>query len=139
MGDNFGMTRRAILLVITTSTRLLTAAPPQTTITVTVKNQYGKPVDNAAVILDFLGSRQITKLGRRKATHWEVRSNQDGVAKFPPVPQGTLQVQVVGKNYQTFGTKLDVDQEQKAVEVVLNPPQKQYSAHDPEAETNSPK
>ena len=103
----------------------------KTTIIIEVKNQFDKPVDNAAVILDFLGSHQITKLGKRKPIHWEVRTNQQGVAHFPPVPYGTVQVQVVTKKYQTFGEKFELDTEEKKIEVTLNPPQSQYSAHPP--------
>lgn len=109
----------------------LAATAPETVITVVVKNPYDKPVDNAAVVMDFLGSHQIAKLGRRKRTHWEVHTNEQGIAKFPAVPQGTLRVQVIATNYQTYGDKIDVDQEEKRVEVKLNPPQPQYSAHPP--------
>jgi hypothetical protein len=115
------------------------ASAPQTTITVTVTNQYDKPVDNAAVILDFLGSHQLTKLGKRKPIHWEVHTNLHGVAHFPPVPQGTVQLQVITKNYQTFGQKFDIDTDQKSIDVKLNPPQKQYSAHEPLKPADEPK
>ena len=115
------------------------ASAPQTTITVTVTNQFDKPVDNAAVILDFLGSHQVMKLGKRKPIHWEVHTNLHGVAHFPPVPRGTVQVQVITKNYQTFGQKFDVDTDQKSIDVKLNPPQKQYSAHEPLKPADEPK
>src|SRR5579875_598410 len=115
------------------------ASAPQTTITVTVKNQFDKPVDNAAVILDFLGSHQITKLGKRKPIHWEVHTNLHGIAHFPPVPQGTVQVQVITKSYQTFGQKFDLDSEEKTIDATLNPPQKQYSAHPPLKPADAPK
>jgi uncharacterized GH25 family protein len=107
---------------------LLIAAAPQTAVNVTVKDKFDKPVDNAAVILDFLGSHQITKLGRRRQTHWEVHTNQEGLAHFPPIPQGTIQLQVVAKNHQTFGKKFDIDTDQKTIDVKLNPPQEQYTA-----------
>ncbi|MDQ2777299.1 MAG: hypothetical protein M3Y57_20635, partial [Acidobacteriota bacterium] len=90
-----------------------------------------KPVDNASVILDFLGSHQFTKLGKRKPIHWEVHTNQSGVAHFPQVPQGTIQLQVVAKEYQTFGNKYEIDVEEKMIDIKLNPPQEQYSAHPP--------
>jgi hypothetical protein len=116
-----------------------TASSPETTLTVKVKNQFDKPVDNASVIVDFLGSHQIMKLGKRKPIHWEVHTNLQGVAHFPPVPQGTIQVQVVTKQYQTFGEKFDVDTDQKTIDVKLNPPQKQYSAHPPLKPADEPK
>lgn len=118
---------------------MLLAASKQTTIKVVVTNQYDKPVENAAVILDFLGSHQITKLGKRKPIHWEVHTNQEGIAHFPPVPYGTVQLQVIKQQYQTYGNKLDVDTEEKTVDITLNPPQKQYSAHPPLKPANPPK
>lgn len=116
-------------LLFTCSTAI--AATPETTIIVTVKNQFDKPVDNASVILDFLGGHQVTKLGKRKSVHWEVHTNQQGLAHFPPVPQGTVQLQVVTTKYQTFGQKFDLDSDEKRIDVKLNPPQKQYSYHGP--------
>jgi hypothetical protein len=118
---------------------LLVADSPKTTIKVKVKNQYEKPVENAAVILDFLGSRQITKLGKRKPIHWEVHTNMEGLARFPPIPQGTIQIQVITKRYQTFGQKYDLDSDEKTIEVKLNPPQEQYSAHPPLKPAEPPK
>ena len=117
----------------------LPAAAPQTVISVTITNPFDKPVDNAAVILDFLGSHQFTKLGKRRPIHWEVHTNQDGKAHFPPVPQGTIRLQVVAKNYQTFGEKYDVDADQKTIDIKLSPPQEQYSAHPPLKPADGPK
>jgi len=115
--------------------------PPQTTLTVSVKNQFDKPVDNASVILDFLGSHQIIKMGKRKSVHWEVHTNLQGIANFPPVPQGTVQLQVIKKNYQTFGEKFEFDTVERKIDIKLNAPQQQYSAHPPlkPADTEQPK
>lgn len=114
-------------------------AVPQTTIVVNVKNTFDKPVDNATVILDFLGSHSVQKLGKRKAVHWEVHSNQEGVAHFPPVPQGTIQIQVIAKGYQTFGDKFEVESDSKGIAVTLNQPQQQYSSHPPLKPADAPK
>lgn len=115
------------------------AEAEKTTIWVEVKNQYDKPVDNASVILDFLGSHQIHKLGKRKPIHWEVRTNQQGLAHFPPIPSGTIQLQVITRKYQTFGEKLEIDGAEKRIPIKLNPPQSQYSAHDPLKPADPPK
>ncbi len=123
------MTFRLAALLFLVLCFTLLASTPQTTISVEVKNQYDKPVENAAVILDFVGSHQIMKLGKRKPIHWEVHTNLEGVAHFPPVPQGTVQLQVIKSDYQTFGNKFDVDSTEKHIDIKLNPPQKQYSAH----------
>lgn len=141
MGDNAGMKVGAWLipigLVFTAATGL--ADDKKTTIRVVVKNQYEKPVENAAVILDFLGSRQITKLGKRKPIHWEVKTNQQGTAHFPPVPEGTVRLQVNMQRYQTYGENMDVSGEEQLVSITLNPPGKQYSAHPPLKPADAPK
>jgi hypothetical protein len=126
----------AVLCLAVTFAR---GAEQKTTIKVVVKNQNDKPVENAAVILDFLGSHQITKLGKRKPIHWELKTNQQGIAHFPPVPEGTVQLQVITQRYQTYGEKLDVDGEEKTFNITLNPPQKQYSAHPPLKPADAPK
>jgi len=133
------MKLRVILLVSMIASFTLRASAPQTTLTIAVKNQFDKPVENADVILDFLGSHQIVKLGKRKATHWEVHTNMQGIAHFPPIPQGTIQLQVITKKYQTFGNKFDLDTEAKTIDVKLNAPQQQYSAHPPLKPADAPK
>lgn len=117
----------------------LAADDQKTTIRVNVKNQYDKPVENAAVILDFLGSHQVIKLGKRKPIHWEVKTNQEGTAHFPPVPEGTVQLQVISSRYQTYGEKLEVAGGEKTLDIKLNPPQNQYSAHPPLKPADAPK
>jgi hypothetical protein len=120
------------LLVLTVAAAIsLVADPQKSIIKVEVKNQFDKPVENASVILDFLGSHQIAKLGKRKATHWEVHTNQQGIATFPAVPYGTIQLQVISKKYQTFGDKFELDSDEKKFDIKLNPPQSQYSVHPP--------
>ena len=120
-----------LLTISGAAATLLVADPQKSTIRVEVKNQYDKPVENASVILDFVGSHQMAKLGKRKSTHWEVHTNQQGIATFPPVPYGTVQLQVITKQYQTFGEKYELDSDEKKFDIKLNPPQGQYSAHPP--------
>ena len=118
---------RALILSIALLVPLLGA--DMTTLTISVKTPGGKPVEGASVIVKFVKGHSITKLGKKIRTEWELRTNQDGLAKIPPIPQGTILVQIIAKGYQTFGQNFDVDEEQKTLEIALNPPQPQYSAH----------
>jgi hypothetical protein len=128
---------QTLLVLLTLTTPLVFAARPTTEIRVEVKDPRGKPVERAAVILDFLTShRQVFKLGRREARHWEARTNLEGVAHFPPIPQGTIRVQVIAKGFQTFGDNIDSDDEQKTIEVTMKPPQKQYSVYGPGSDSS---
>jgi hypothetical protein len=134
------MKSRIVLLALALAgAGLLSAETQKTTIHVVVTNQYDKPVDNAEVILDFLGSRDITRAGFRKKIHWEVRTNQEGKAHFPPIPEGKVQLQINNRNYQTFGEKVDIAGEEQVLNIKLEPPQKQYSAHPPLKPADSPK
>jgi hypothetical protein len=107
----------------------LLADPPMTRITVEVKNPAGKPVDRAAVIVRFIEGRSVAKFGKAIKKQWEMRTNQEGLARMPALPQGKILVQVIAKGYQTYGQKIDIDEEEKTVAVTVNPPQPQYSAH----------
>lgn len=107
----------------------LWADTPMTKLNVEVKTLGGKPVDRASVIVRFVEGRSLVKLGKKIRTTWEVRTNQDGIAKIPAIPQGKVLVQVIAKGHQTFGETFEVDEEEKTIPVKLNPPQAQYSSH----------
>jgi Carboxypeptidase regulatory-like domain len=105
------------------------AGPPKTTLTIEVTNQDGKPVDRASVIVKFVRGHSVAKLGKADKTSWEMKTSQEGRVTIPPIPQGTILIQVIARNYQTFGGNFDVDEERKTISIKLNPPQSQYSAH----------
>jgi hypothetical protein len=88
----------------------------------------GKPLDRADVIVRFVKGRSAFKIKKIRTT-WEMRTNQEGLAKVPEIPQGSIKVDVIAKGYQTFSQTYDVDEEEKTIEIKLNPPQEQYSAH----------
>lgn len=105
------------------------ADPPMTSLRVEVKTLSDRPVDRASVVVKFVEGRSKAKFGKKIVTTWEIRTNQEGVAKIPPIPQGKIQVQVIAKGYQTYGELIEVNEPEKTVEVKLKPPQQQYSAH----------
>ncbi len=100
-----------------------------TRLNIQVTSLGGKPIDRADVVVRFVKGRSKLKLGRKIRTTWEMRTNQEGIAKVPEIPQGSILIQVIAKGYQTFGQTFDVDEEEKTIEVKMNPPQQQYSAH----------
>jgi uncharacterized GH25 family protein len=105
-------------------------APPMTTLTIEVTDQAGKPVERAGVIVRFVKGHSAMKFGKSIRKEWEMRTNQEGRVTIPPIPQGTILIQVIAKNYQTCGDNFDVDKPEKTVTIKLNPPQAQYSAHE---------
>jgi hypothetical protein len=119
--------RKLLLLLI--AALLPALAADETNLTIIVTNQKGKPVDNASVIVKFVQGRSAVKLGAKIRKEWDMKSNQEGTVKVPSIPQGKILIQVIAKNYQTFGQTFDVEQDVQTVEIKLNPPQSQYTAH----------
>lgn len=103
--------------------------PPMTTLRIEVKTLSGKPIDRASVIVRLDQGRSKLKLGKKVITSYQLKTNQDGVAKIPPLPQGNFLIQVIAKGYQTFGETYEILEAERTVEVKLNPPQPQYSVH----------
>ena len=116
-----------LLLALPVSQPLL--AGDLTKLKIVVTTQSGRPVDRADVIVRF-GGRSVVKLGKMVRTSWEMRSSQEGVADIPEMPKGKIQVQVIAKGYQTFGQTFEVAEDQRTIQIKLNPPQPQYSSHE---------
>jgi Carboxypeptidase regulatory-like domain len=106
------------------------ADPPMVKLRIEVKTLGGKPIDRASVIVRFAEGRDVMKLLKKHITNWETATNQAGVVKIPEVPQGKIRIQVIAKGYQTFGQIFEVRETEKTIEIKLNPPQPQFSAHD---------
>lgn len=107
----------------------LLADTPMSSIKVQVKTLNDKPVDRASVIVQFVEGRSIVKLGKKIMTRWEVRTNQEGIAKVPALPQGKVRIQVIAKGFQTYGAIHEANEENETITIKLNPPQPQYTAH----------
>jgi hypothetical protein len=95
-----------------------------------VTNQVGHPIDNASVVVKFVEGRSKVKFGVKIRKEWDLRTNQEGVVKVPTIPKGSILIQIRADHYQTFGDKFNVQEDERLVEIKLNPPQAQYSAHD---------
>jgi uncharacterized GH25 family protein len=120
------MGKRILLLALLV---LPLTAADETKLQIVVTNERGKPIDNASVIVKFVEGRSVAKFGAKNRKEWNLKTNQEGLAKIPGIPEGKVLIQVIAHNYQTFGQTYDVEQEEKIIEIKLNPPQQQYTAH----------
>ena len=107
------------------------AVTDTTKLKIVVKTQGGHPVDRAEVIVRWHANAKHPRagFGRAVRTTFEMRSNQDGEASVPEIPQGSILIQVNAKGYQTYGKVFEIEKEEETIEITLNPPQQQYSAH----------
>jgi hypothetical protein len=128
IADNGSMVSRILCLAVLLCLPM-GADTPMTTLRIEVKTLKDRPIERASVVIDFIEGRSVAKLGKKVRRHWETRTSQEGIAKLPPIPQGKIRIQVISKGYQTFGGIFDVNEEEKTIEIKMNPPQAQFSTH----------
>ena len=123
--------RVLVLCALLAVAAFLAHAANMTKLTIKVKTQAGHPIDRAEVIVRWHANEKHPRagFGRAVRTTFETRSNQEGETTLPEVPQGNILIQINAKGFQTFGKVFQIDDEEKTLEITLNPPQQQYSAH----------
>ena len=101
-----------------------------------VKDENGKPVRNAAVILHPVNTR-----GKQERGGLELKTNPEGKADFDGVPYGMLRVQVLAHGFQTYGEDFDIQKDKTDITIKLKRPQGQFSVYDDRAQDSggSPK
>lgn len=97
-------------------------APPATSrVDVTIlRNEDGKPVENAAVVFQLVGDKG----------NMELKTNEEGKALIDVLPTGSkVTLQVIAKGYKTYGGDYTIDKAQMSIEVKLKRPGQQYSIY----------
>jgi hypothetical protein len=101
---------------------------------VVVKDDGGKPVRNAAVIM-----HEVNPKGKQERGGMELKTDPDGKANFDGVPYGMLRVQVLAQGFQTYGEDYDIEKDKTEITIKLKRPQGQYSVYDDKAkDPNAP-
>ena len=92
---------------------------------VVVKDDSGKPVRNASVILHPVGHS-----GKQAKGGFQLKTDAEGKTETDGIPYGMLRVQVIAPGFQTFGDDYTVDQPEQVVTIRLKRPQDQYTIYD---------
>ena len=103
---------------------------------VVLKDESGKPVRNAAVIM-----HPVTTKGKQGKGGMELKTDAEGKANFDGVPFGKLRVQVLARGFQTYGEDYDVDKAKMDITIKLKRPAEQFSVyedHPKDANTTKP-
>jgi len=90
-----------------------------------VKDDNGKPVRNAAVIMHPVNSR-----GKHVRGDLELKTDPDGKANFDGLPYGKIRIQVLASGFQTFGEDYDIAKARMSFTIKLKRPLTQYSIYD---------
>jgi hypothetical protein len=93
-----------------------------------LKDDNGKPVRNAAVIMHPVNSH-----GKQGRGGVELKTDAEGKSSFDGIPYGKLRVQILASGFQTYGEDFDVSQPKLNLTIKLKRPQGQYSIYDDHA------
>ena len=83
-----------------------------------------KPISNATVYVRFNVAGGF--LHKDKLAELDLKTNEDGTAKVPDLPQGRVLIQVIAKDWHTYGKWYDVEGDEQTIEIKLEPPTKWY-------------
>ncbi len=90
-----------------------------------VRDENGKPVRNAAVVM-----HPVDEDGNQVASGLELKTNPDGKASYEGVPYGKLRIQVLAQGFQTYGDDYMVKEPSLDITIKLKRPAKQYSIYE---------
>jgi Carboxypeptidase regulatory-like domain len=100
---------------------------------IVVKDDNGKPVRNAAVIM-----HPVNATGRQARGGTELKTSAEGKADFDGIPYGMLRVQVLAQGFQTYGEDFDVEKPKMEITIKLKRPQQQFSVYKDHPKDSNP-
>ena len=95
---------------------------------VVIKDENGKPVRNASVIL-----HPVNPKGKQERGGMELKTSPEGKCDLDGIPYGMLRVQVLAHGFQTYGEDFDVEKPKTEITIKLKRPQGQFSIYDDHA------
>lgn len=119
----------AICAVLVLSTTLFAGnkddTPASSVNFVVLKDDTGKPIRNAAVVL-----HPVEKKGKQSRSGFELKTDGEGKTHFDGIPYGVIRIQVIAHGFQTFGDDYTIGQPNQEITIRLKRPQGQYSIYD---------
>lgn len=91
---------------------------------VVLKEDNGKPVRNASVILHALN-----KQGKQAKGGMQLKTDGEGKTDFAGIPFGKLRIQVIAGGFQTYGGDHDINQPEQEFVIKLKRPKEQLSIY----------
>jgi hypothetical protein len=92
---------------------------------VVLKDDNGKPVRNASVIL-----HPVKRNGKQDKGGFQLKTDAEGKTETDGIPYGLLRVQVIAPGFQTFGDDYTINQPEQMVTIRLKRPTEQYTIYD---------
>jgi hypothetical protein len=90
-----------------------------------LKEENGKPVRNAAVVM-----HPVDDQGNQERGGLELKTDPQGKASYEGIPYGKLRIQVLAHGLQTYGEDYEISQPNMNITIKLKPPSGQYSIYE---------
>ena len=102
---------------------------------VILKDDNGKPVRNAGVVLHLVNEKD-----RQERGGLELKTDPEGKCSMDGIPYGKVRVQVLASGFQTYGEDYEVNQPTMAITIKLKRPGEMYSIYEnhPAGESQKP-
>jgi len=91
---------------------------------IVIKDENGKPVRNAEIVL-----HGVDKHGKQKSDGLELKTHEDGRAEIGGIPFGKIRIQVIAHGLRTFGEDYDINQPNHEITIKMQKPQDQYTIY----------
>lgn len=104
---------------------------------VVLRDENGKPIRNAAVVM-----HPVDDHGKQERGGIELKTDPDGKASYDGVPYGKFRIQVLAPGFQTYGDDYEIGDPSKDITIKMKRPTKQYSIyeeHPAEQKDDNPK
>jgi Carboxypeptidase regulatory-like domain len=115
-----------ILAVVATAAAKEKKHVPLSTVNfVVVRDENGKPIRDAAVVL-----HPVDDHGKQERAGLELKTDPDGKTSYDGVPYGKLRIQVLAHGFQTYGDDYEVNEPSLDITVKMKRPAGQYSIYE---------
>ena len=91
---------------------------------VVLRDENGKPIRNAAVVM-----HPVNDGGKQERGGIELKTDPEGKANYDGVPYGKMRIQVLAPGFQTYGDDYEVSQPTMDVTVKMKRPSLTLSVH----------
>jgi hypothetical protein len=106
--------------------------PLSTVSFVVLRDENGKPIRNAAVVI-----HPVDDNGKQDPGGIELKTDPDGKAEYDGIPYGKMRIQVLASGFQTYGDDYDIGKPSVDITIKLKRPAQQYSIYDQHPSDNN--
>jgi hypothetical protein len=100
---------------------------------VVLRDEGGKPIRNAAVVI-----HPVNEDGKQQRGGIELKTDPEGKTSYEGIPYGKMRIQVLAPGFQTYGDDYDVNRPTMDITVKMKRPARQYSIYEEHEEKQKP-